>query len=133
MPPNKFRRLQFAPPAPTNSAGCGRCSFIHAGGIRMKKILATMFLIVALVVTMFPITTTYASTQIVNCSWWGKMIHGEYNNDDDNNECSWCNGTGDCQTCDGRGYTESRYSNEKNECDDCNGTGKCSYCGGSGR
>ena len=43
----------------------------------MKKILAVLML-AAFAVTMFPAITAYASVQTVECSWWGKMIHGEY-------------------------------------------------------
>lgn len=43
----------------------------------MKKFLAVMML-VAFAVTMFPAITTYASAQTVECSWWGKMVNGDY-------------------------------------------------------
>ena len=42
----------------------------------MKKFLAGLML--AAFALMFPMTTTHASIQTVDCSWWGKMIHGEY-------------------------------------------------------
>ena len=41
----------------------------------MKKFLAMMML-AAFAVTMFPITTAYASVQTVECSWWGNMVNG---------------------------------------------------------
>ena len=49
----------------------------------MKKFLTTLFVLLAFAVTMFPITATYASTQTVECSWWGKMVNGEYDDDSD--------------------------------------------------
>ena len=101
----------------------------------MKKFFATLILI-AFAVIMFPVTTSYAS-QTVNCSWWGKMIHGEYNSgDDEDDTCSWCYGSGDCQTCDGKGYVVERgyrAPDKEVECDDCDGSGKCSHCNGWGR
>lgn len=45
----------------------------------MKKFLLTRFILIVLAITMFPMTTTYISIPTVECSWWGKMIHGEYN------------------------------------------------------
>lgn len=49
----------------------------------MKKFFVTLFVLAALVVTMFPATTIYASPQTVECSWWGKMVNGDYDDDDD--------------------------------------------------
>lgn len=99
----------------------------------MKKFVVTLFVLVSLVVTMFPTITTHASIQKVECSWWGKMIHGEYGHDDNGDDtCSWCNGSGDCQTCDGKGYVY-KYKRGAVECEDCDGTGKCSHCNGWGR
>ena len=100
----------------------------------MKKIFAVLMLVTFAL--MFQMTTTHASVQTIDCSWWGKMIHGEYDNgDDEDDTCSWCYGSGDCQTCDGRGYVIERgyRTTEEVECEDCDGTGKCSHCNGWGR
>ena len=101
----------------------------------MKKFLAVMFVLTALVATSFQITIAHASTQMIECSWWGKMIHGEYNSGDEDDTCSWCYGSGDCQTCNGSGFViERRHrSYDEVECEDCNGSGKCSYCNGWGK
>lgn len=50
--------------------------------------------------------------------------------------CSYCNGTGVCQSCHGRGgyYDWYGYSNEKTwrQCPSCHGSGRCFNCYGSG-
>ena len=96
----------------------------------MKKFLIALVVLFAFAVVL-PMTTTQASVQTVECSWWGKMIHGEYGDDDDDSTCVWCNGSGYCQTCDGKGYVYE-YKRGDVECEDCYGTGKCSHCNGSG-
>lgn len=45
--------------------------------------------------------------------------------------CAACRGTGDCPSCDGRGYQVYLFHGEV-ECSRCNGTGNCSRCFGSG-
>ena len=43
----------------------------------------------------------------------------------------WCNGTGDCNVCDGVGGYD--ISGSHYMCNACNGTGRCSNCGGQGQ
>jgi uncharacterized lipoprotein YehR (DUF1307 family) len=42
--------------------------------------------------------------------------------------CGNCNGTGDCEYCDGTGTDQDGY-----KCYLCKGTGDCSHCEGSGK
>ncbi len=44
----------------------------------MKKCLTAMLLLVTIAVTALPISTASASVQTVECSWWGKMVNGDY-------------------------------------------------------
>lgn len=45
--------------------------------------------------------------------------------------CGGCNGTGQCSTCFGSGWTLN-YKSEKQRCITCGGTGKCRSCAGNG-
>lgn len=44
----------------------------------MKKFLTTMLLLFTITITALPISTASASVQTVECSWWGKMVNGDY-------------------------------------------------------
>lgn len=44
----------------------------------MKKSLTAVLLLVTIAVTALPISTASASVQTVECSWWGKMVNGDY-------------------------------------------------------
>lgn len=73
----------------------------------------------------------------VDCS--GKDSGSSSPDSSDNNgshqECSHCDGSGKCQTCDGHGYLYSSASdkNDRN-CYKCHPNyGKCPYCHGSGK
>ncbi len=49
-------------------------------------------------------------------------------------ECSFCQGDGDCTNCNGRGYKYSfAMDNRKLTCYKCRTTGKCRYCNGTGK
>lgn len=49
-------------------------------------------------------------------------------------DCSICKGSGDCQTCGGRGYLYSSASKKYDRnCTSCNTSRKCRYCGGTGK
>ncbi len=54
---------------------------------------------------------------------------------DSDQECSFCDGTGDCSTCGGDGYLMSSASDkEDRNCYKCHAaSGNCSYCNGTGR
>lgn len=43
-------------------------------------------------------------------------------------KCYSCDGSGQCHTCYGLGYSGSR----NDRCWNCGGTGKCTYCAGNG-
>ncbi|OOM68611.1 hypothetical protein [Clostridium sp. BL-8] len=50
------------------------------------------------------------------------------------NRCDYCNGTGRCPVCHGRGTAVYFGGTDRPEdCNYCNGSGKCPYCNGSGR
>ena len=40
-----------------------------------------MLLLVTIAVTALPISSVSASVQTVECSWWGKMVNGDYYKD----------------------------------------------------
>lgn len=47
--------------------------------------------------------------------------------------CKYCNGTGNCSSCHGKGYKFNSYSGHDDTCPSCNGSGRCFNCHGSGR
>lgn len=47
-----------------------------------------------------------------------------------NQTCTYCYGTGKCQTCSGMGYTN--WGGTTVTCTTCNGSGSCYYCEGTG-
>ena len=53
-------------------------------------------------------------------------------------DCPACNGTGNCEKCDGDGYVTSigsvllTFGLAKDSCKKCNASGKCTRCGGRG-
>ena len=77
---------------------------------------------------------------------------GSNNNDDSGSlqECSWCDGSGDCQgdhcdggycsSCDGTGYEYDSYTDykmdcpwcDRGKCPSCKGRNKCTKCNGKG-
>ena len=92
----------------------------------MKKILV---LLVGIVII--------SATSICNASWWYDFIHSDRGDDDYDDTCWHCNGTGRCSNCDGTGVIEGDYnyrtkSYDEETCSDCGGSGNCSACGGSG-
>ena len=48
--------------------------------------------------------------------------------------CVECQGTGQCEKCEGRGYFEGggEVGWDEIDCPHCDGTGVCPYCDGSG-
>ena len=48
-------------------------------------------------------------------------------------KCKYCNGTGRCSTCNGKGVKFNSYSGHDDTCPGCNGSGKCRICYGTGR
>lgn len=55
------------------------------------------------------------------------------NDEDEDNTCHYCNGTGYCSDCGGSG-TEGYTDDDGNDipCSRCGGSGQCYFCGGSG-
>lgn len=51
-----------------------------------------------------------------------KMVEPDNDDIEMEEDCSACNGTGQCQICNG----------EDEDCQDCDGTGDCVECDGSG-
>lgn len=47
--------------------------------------------------------------------------------------CRFCNGTGICLNCNGRGGKYIQYYNSYATCNHCLGTGKCHWCSGAGK
>jgi hypothetical protein len=56
-------------------------------------------------------------------------------------QCSECRGSGYCQLCEGKGYTDGGIvgamlsalpGDDVSDCEKCGGDGKCPTCGGSG-
>lgn len=47
--------------------------------------------------------------------------------------CKYCRGTGNCSSCNGKGYKFNSYSGHDDTCPSCNGKGRCFNCYGSGR
>jgi hypothetical protein len=47
--------------------------------------------------------------------------------------CKYCRGTGNCSSCNGKGYKFNPYSGHNDTCPSCNGKGRCFNCYGSGR
>ena len=47
----------------------------------MKKIFAALLVLGAVTFIADPMTTTYAAAETVECSWWGKMVNGDYDDD----------------------------------------------------
>lgn len=47
-------------------------------------------------------------------------------------KCRSCNGTGNCQSCKGKGHS-SIWGEKYQECMGCNGSGRCTVCYGTGR
>ena len=47
--------------------------------------------------------------------------------------CSFCNGSGRCSSCNGRGYKYNYYSGHDDQCSSCNGSGRCFNCRGTGK
>jgi hypothetical protein len=45
-------------------------------------------------------------------------------------ECQTCRGTGQCDECDGTGYTDCQCCGNEADCDECDGTGDCPECNG---
>lgn len=83
----------------------------------MKKFLAVLTVLVAIVVII---------PGLAGASNWTK-----YHDDDEENPCWHCGGSGKCEVCEGEGYyEEERGRNVK--CYRCDGTGKCYYCDGKG-
>ena len=48
-------------------------------------------------------------------------------------ECGVCKGTGNCISCNGKGWYNNRYDGNTYECRNCHGDGKCIICHGTGR
>lgn len=48
-------------------------------------------------------------------------------------DCHRCFGSGKCQTCSGRGYTNNPLTGNYIDCPNCYRSGKCSICGGTGQ
>lgn len=48
-------------------------------------------------------------------------------------KCKYCDGTGRCSTCNGKGVKFNSYSGHDDTCPGCNGSGKCRICYGTGR
>lgn len=47
--------------------------------------------------------------------------------------CHYCNGTGLCSSCKGKGVLQNTYSGSWYDCTSCSGTGHCFNCNGRGR
>jgi hypothetical protein len=47
--------------------------------------------------------------------------------------CKYCHGTGNCSSCNGKGYKFNSYSGHDDTCPSCNGSGRCFNCRGTGR
>lgn len=45
--------------------------------------------------------------------------------------CAYCEGTGNCQECDGEGDVGDDMGHL--DCEDCDGSGECTYCEGTGK
>ena len=74
--------------------------------------------------------------QCDKCNGTGKIY---YNNSPNNNKqlkkCPYCNGSGQCGLCNGRG-SYSKWSDGiliQNPCEWCRATGRCAYCEGRGK
>ncbi len=57
---------------------------------------------------------------------------GESSSGDDKRTCGYCDGTGSCPHCYGKGYTLNYNGSERTDCMWCGGTGKCPNCDGTG-
>lgn len=60
---------------------------------------------------------------------------GENNtsNQNQDNRCKYCRGTGNCSSCKGKGYKFNSYSGHNDTCPSCNGTTRCFNCHGTGK
>lgn len=47
--------------------------------------------------------------------------------------CTFCHGSGSCNSCAGRGVKQNRFDHAYYDCALCGGTGRCAYCNGLGR
>lgn len=45
-------------------------------------------------------------------------------------DCDWCGGSGECESCEGEGthYCEHSGCHDEHDCGNCDGTGKCPDC-----
>ena len=62
----------------------------------------------------------------------GSSSSGESSSGDDKRTCGYCDGTGSCPHCYGKGYTLNYNGSERTDCMWCGGTGKCPNCDGTG-
>ena len=55
---------------------------------------------------------------------------GKTNSASDNHEamCKYCKGSGNCSSCNGKGYKYNPYSHHDDQCPSCNGIGRCFNC-----
>lgn len=65
-------------PATCSRVGGINLIFKRKEVIVMKKFIVALFVLSAFAFTVLPIKTTHASIQMVECSWWGKMVNGDY-------------------------------------------------------
>lgn len=59
-----------------------------------------------------------------------RSTNGSHNT---SSRCKYCNGTGNCSSCHGKGYKFNSYSGHDDTCPSCSGSGRCFNCHGSGR